>query len=124
MRKPVAIVLLNEPMNTTPLPRAMANNDGGFSRGNIDRPALRQLLADVETGEINAIVVYRLDRISRSLVDFVKIHEFLEKHGVALVSVTESINTSTPHGRMMVNVLLSFAQYERELVAERTSPKV
>jgi site-specific DNA recombinase len=101
-----------------------AYDDGGFSGGNIERPALRRLLGDVEAGQVDAIAVYRLDRLSRSLVDFVKVHEFLEKHGVALVSVTESINTSTPHGRMMVNVLLSFAQYERELIAERTSHKI
>lgn len=99
-------------------------DDGGFSGGNTDRPALKRLMRDVESGDIEAIVVYRLDRISRSLADFVNIHEFLERHGVALVSVTESINTSTAHGRMMVNVLLSFAQYERELAAERTRHKI
>jgi site-specific DNA recombinase len=75
-------------------------------------------------GRVDAIVVYRLDRLSRSLVDFGRLHELLEKHGVSLVSVTESINTSTPHGRMMVNVLLSFAQYERELAGERTRHKI
>ncbi len=99
-------------------------DDGGFSGGNTDRPALQQLMQRVETREFDVIVVYRLDRISRSLVDFVKIHEFLDRHGVALVSVTESINTTTAHGRMMVNVLLSFAQYERELAAERTRHKI
>jgi len=99
-------------------------DDGGFSGGNVERPALKRLLADVEAGLVDAIVVYRLDRLSRSLADFVGLHRFLEKHGVALVSVTESINTQTPHGRMMVNVLLSFAQYERELVAERTRHKI
>ncbi len=99
-------------------------DDGGFSGGNTDRPALQQLLRDVETGLMDAIVVYRLDRITRSLADFVQIHKFLEKHNVALVSVTESINTQTPHGRMMVNVLLSFAQYERELAGERTRHKI
>ena len=99
-------------------------DDGGFSGGNADRPALQDLLRRVEDREFDVIVVYRLDRISRSLVDFVKIHDFLERHGVALVSVTESINTTTAHGRMMVNVLLSFAQYERELAAERTRHKI
>jgi site-specific DNA recombinase len=99
-------------------------DDGGFSGGTADRPALKQLLADVKAGQIDSIVVYKLDRLSRSLVDFVKIHEFLEKHGVALVSVTESLNTQTPHGRMQVNMLLSFAQYERELAAERTRDKI
>ena len=99
-------------------------DDGGFSGGNVDRPALKRLLADVDAGLLDTIVVYRLDRLSRSLVDFGRIHEFLEKRGVALVSVTESINTKSPHGRMMVNVLLSFAQYERELVGERTKHKM
>lgn len=99
-------------------------DDGGFSGGTIERPALRQLLADVEARRLDVIIVYRLDRVSRSLADFVKIHSFLEELGVALVSVTESINTQTPHGRMMVNVLLSFAQYERELAAERTRHKI
>ena len=99
-------------------------DDGGFSGGTIERPALKQLLADVEAGKINAIVVYRLDRMSRSLLDFNNIHHLLEKHGVALVSVTESINTRSPGGRMMINVLLSFAQYERELGAERTRHKI
>ena len=99
-------------------------DDGGFSGGNIDRPALKRLLEDVETGQVDTILVYKLDRMSRSLVDFVKIHEYLEKRSVALVSVTESINTKTPHGRMMVNILFSFAQYERELIGDRTSDKM
>jgi site-specific DNA recombinase len=99
-------------------------DDGGFSGGTMERPAIKQLLADVDAGLIDTIVVYKLDRLSRSLVDFGRIHEFLEKRGVALVSVTESINTKSPHGRMMVNVLLSFAQYERELIGERTHDKL
>ncbi len=98
--------------------------DGGFSGGTMDRPAMKRLLADVDAGLVDTIAVYKLDRLSRSLVDFGRLHEFLEKRDVALVSVTESINTSTPHGRMMVNVLLSFAQYERELVGERTRDKI
>ncbi len=99
-------------------------NDGGFSGGTTDRPALRRVLEDAEAGRFDAVVVYRLDRLSRSLGDFLAVHEFLEQHGIALVSVTESINTTTPHGRMMVNVLLSFAQYERVLGAERTRHKI
>ena len=99
-------------------------DDGGFSGGNTERPALKRLIEDAEDHRIDTILTYRLDRISRSLADFVQIHAFLEKHEVALVSVTESINTQTPHGRMMVNVLLSFAQYERELGAERTRHKI
>ena len=96
-------------------------DDGGFSGGNTERPALQRLLAEVEAGHVHAIVVYRLDRISRSLADFVIIHQFLEKHDVALVSVTESINTTTAHGRLVVNVLLSFSQYERDRVGYSAS---
>jgi site-specific DNA recombinase len=99
-------------------------HDYGFSGGNTDRPALQRLLGDAKNGVIDTIVVYRLDRLSRSLIDFLKIHADLEKWGVGLVSVTENINTTTPHGRMMVNVLLSFAQYERELIGERTRDKL
>src|SRR5262245_18678944 len=106
----------------TPLPARY--DDGGFSGGNTDRPALQRLLADAKNGVIDTIVVYRLDRLSRSLIDFLQIHNDLEKWGVGLVSVTEHINTTTPHGRMMVNVLLSFAQYERELIGERTRDKL
>jgi site-specific DNA recombinase len=99
-------------------------HDYGFSGGNTDRPALQRLLADAKDGRVDTIVVYRLDRLSRSLIDFLKIHADLETWGVGLVSVTENINTTTPHGRMMVNVLLSFAQYERELIGERTRDKL
>ena len=99
-------------------------DDGGFSGGTVERPALKRLIADVDAGLLDTVVVYRLDRLSRSLVDFGRIHELLEKRGVALVSVTESINTTTSHGRMMVNVLLSFAQYERELIGDRTRDKM
>ncbi len=99
-------------------------DDGGFSGGTTARPALKRLLDEARAGAFEAVVVYRLDRISRSLRDFLAIHEFLEANGIALVSVTESINTSTPQGRMMVNVLLSFAQYERELAGERTRHKI
>jgi site-specific DNA recombinase len=99
-------------------------HDYGFSGGNTDRPALQRLLADAKSGAIDTIVVYRLDRLSRSLIDFLHIHEDLEKWDVGLVSVTEHLNTTTPHGRMMVNVLLSFAQYERELIGERTRDKI
>ena len=99
-------------------------DDGGFSGGTTERPALRRLLADAKAGRFNALVVYRLDRLSRSLRDFLEIHEFLEKQGISLVSTTESLNTGSPHGRMMVNILLSFAQYERELASERTRDKI
>jgi len=106
----------------TPLPERY--DDFGFSGGNVDRPALIRLLADAKSGVIDTIVVYRLDRLSRSLIDFLRIHEDLERWDVGLVSVTEHMNTTTPHGRMMVNVLLSFAQYERELIGERTRDKM
>lgn len=99
-------------------------DDGGFSGGTTERPALKQLLADVDAGLVDAIILYRLDRFSRSLADFVNLHRFLEERGVALVSVTESINTSTSHGRMIVNVLVSFGQYERELASDRTKHKI
>ena len=99
-------------------------DDGGFTGANLERPALRELLADIEAGQLDCVVVYKVDRLSRSLIDFLQIHESLERWGVGLVSVTENINTTTPHGRMMVNVLLSFAQYERELIGERTRDKL
>ncbi len=105
-------------------PVATRYDDGGFSGGTTERPALKRLLADVDVGLVDAIIVYRLDRLSRSLADFVNIHRFLEQQGVALVSVTESINTSTSHGRMIVNVLVSFGQYERELASDRTKHKI
>ncbi len=98
--------------------------DGGFSGGNTDRPAFRDLLRDVEAGLIDSIIVYKLDRLSRSLLDFLNIHRFLEKHDVSIISVTEPIDTSTPMGRGFVNVLLSFAQIEREVAAERTRDKI
>ncbi len=99
-------------------------DDGGFSGGNTERPALKRLLADIEGGRVDTIVVYKLDRLSRSLIDFLNLHQFLDQHSVGLVSVTEQLNTTSAHGRMMVNVLLSFAQYERELIGERTSDKI
>ncbi len=99
-------------------------DDGGFSGATMERPALKALLSDVDAGRVDTIIVYRLDRLSRSLADFCRLHEFLETRGVALVSVTESINTTTPHGRMIVNVLASFSQYERELTSARTKDKL
>lgn len=99
-------------------------DDGGYSGGTTERPALRRLLADAENGAFEIVIVYRLDRISRSLRDFLTIHEFLREHDIALVSVTESINTSTPQGRMMLQILMSFAEYERALAGERTRHKI
>jgi len=99
-------------------------DDGGFSGGNMDRPALKRLLSDVKRGRIDCIVVYKVDRLSRSLLDFARIVETLEKHGVSFVSVTQQFNTTHSMGRLTLNILLSFAQFEREIIAERTSDKM
>lgn len=99
-------------------------DDGGFSGGNMERPALQRLMADVEAGKIDCIVVYKVDRLSRSLLDFAKMVETFDKHQVSFVSVTQLINTSTSMGRLMLNVLLSFAQFEREIISERTRDKI
>ena len=99
-------------------------NDGGFSGGNLQRPALKQLLADIEAGQIDVVVVYKIDRLSRSLVDFVQLAAQLEKNGVSFVSVTQAFDTSTSTGRLMLNVLLSFGQFEREIIGERIRDKI
>jgi site-specific DNA recombinase len=99
-------------------------DDGGFSGANMDRPAVRRLLADIEAGKIDCVVVYKVDRLSRNLLDFGRIIEILDKHNVAFVSVTQSFNTSTSMGRLILNVLLSFAQFEREMISERTRDKI
>ena len=92
-------------------------DDGGYTGGNMDRPALQRLMADIEAGKVDSIVVYKVDRLSRSLIDFSKIMDVLERHKVAFVSVTQQFNTSTSMGRLMLNVLLSFAQFEREMIS-------
>jgi len=99
-------------------------DDGGFSGGNMDRPALQRLLADVEAGKIDAIVVYKVDRLSRSLLDFSRIMETLDGHGCSFVSVTQQFNTTHSMGRLTLNILLSFAQFEREIISERTRDKM
>ncbi|MBR0683302.1 recombinase family protein [Roseomonas eburnea] len=99
-------------------------DDGGFSGGTLERPALRRLLADIEQGLVDVIVVYKIDRLSRSLMDFAKLVETMEAHGVTFVSVTQSFNTTTSMGRLTLNILLSFAQYEREIIGERIRDKV
>jgi len=99
-------------------------DDGGFTGGNMERPALKRLLADIEAGKVDCIVVYKVDRLSRSLIDFSKIMDVLERHCVSFVSVTQQFNTSTSMGRLMLNVLLSFAQFEREMISERTRDKI
>ena len=99
-------------------------DDGGFTGGNLDRPALRRLMADIEAGEIDAVVVYKIDRLSRSLLDFTKLLEVFDKHHVAFIAVTQQFNTATSMGRLVLNVLLSFAQFEREIISERTRDKI
>jgi len=99
-------------------------DDGGFSGGNTDRPALRRLLADIEAGRADVVLCYKLDRLSRSLADFVRLMETFEKRGVSFVSVTQHFDTKSSMGRLTLNVLLSFAQFERELTAERIRDKL
>ena len=99
-------------------------DDGGFSGGNMDRPGLKQLLADVESGKVDVIVLYKVDRLTRSLADFARIVEVLDGAGASFVSVTQSFNTTTSMGRLTLNVLLSFAQFEREVTGERIRDKV
>ncbi|MFL6759030.1 recombinase family protein [Sphingomonas sp.] len=99
-------------------------DDGGWSGGNMARPALQQLLADVAAGRVDVIVVYKIDRLTRSLADFARIVEVLDKAGASFVSVTQSFNTTTSMGRLTLNVLLSFAQFEREVTSERIRDKV
>ncbi len=98
-------------------------NDGGYSGGNMERPALQKLLQDIKDGKIDCIVVYKIDRLTRSLLDFSKIIELLDECKCSFVAVTQSFNTSNSMGRLMLNVLLSFAQYERELTSERIRDK-
>ena len=99
-------------------------DDGGFSGGNTDRPALQRLLEDVRAGKIDIIVVYKVDRLTRSLADFAKLVELFDQHGVSFVSVTQQFNTTTSMGRLTLNVLLSFAQFEREVTSERIRDKI
>lgn len=99
-------------------------DDGGFSGGNLERPALRSLMARIEAGEVDAVVVYKVDRLSRSLLDFTRIMEVLDKRGVSFVSVTQQFNTTNSMGRLTLNILLSFAQFEREIISERTRDKM
>ena len=99
-------------------------DDGAFSGASLERPALQQLLADVRAGKIDIVVVYKVDRLTRSLADFAKLIELFDAHGVSFVSVTQSFNTSSSMGRLTLNVLLSFAQFERELIGERVRDKI
>ena len=99
-------------------------DDGAYSGATVERPALKRLLADIEAGKIDTVVVYKIDRFSRSLIDFTKLIEMLENHDTSLVSVTQQFNTTTSMGRLTMNILLSFAQFEREVTAERIRDKM
>jgi DNA invertase Pin-like site-specific DNA recombinase len=99
-------------------------DDGGYSGGSTDRPALQRLLHDIKGGKIDVIVVYKVDRLTRSLADFAKLVELFDAHNVSFVSVTQQFNTTTSMGRLTLNVLLSFAQFEREVTAERIRDKI
>jgi site-specific DNA recombinase len=98
-------------------------DDGGFSGGTLERPALKRLMADIEARRVDIVVVYKIDRLSRALMDFAKLVEVFDRTGVTFVSVTQSFNTTTSMGRLTLNVLLSFAQFEREVIGERIRDK-
>ena len=98
-------------------------DDGGISGGTLERPALKRLLRDIEAGLIDVVVVYKIDRLSRSLIDFAKLVEVFERHNVTFASVTQQFNTTTSMGRLTLNILLSFAQFEREVIGERIRDK-
>ncbi len=99
-------------------------DDGGYTGANMDRPALQKLLQDVRDGVVDCVMVYKVDRLTRSLLDFARIMEVLDKHGASFVSVTQQFNTTSSLGRLTLNILLSFAQFEREMIAERTRDKM
>lgn len=99
-------------------------DDGGFSGGSMDRPALKKLVRDIENGLIDVVVVYKVDRLSRALSDFAKLIDLFDKHNVSFVSVTQQFNTTTSMGRLTLNILLSFAQFEREVIGERIRDKI
>ncbi len=99
-------------------------DDGGFTGGNMERPALKKLLEDIKAGKVKTIVVYKIDRLTRSLMDFAKLVDIFEEYGVSFVSITQAFNTTTSMGRLTLNVLLSFAQFEREVIGERVRDKI
>ncbi len=99
-------------------------DDGGFSGGSLDRPALRMLLADLVAGEIDIVVIYKIDRLTRSLRDFARLSEILDRHGASFVAVTQQFNTASSMGRLTLNVLLTFAQFEREVAGDRIRDKI
>ncbi|MDD3149942.1 MAG: recombinase family protein [Candidatus Gastranaerophilales bacterium] len=99
-------------------------NDGGFSGGTLERPAVKELFKDIEADEVDIVVVYKVDRLTRSLMDFSKIVELFDKHCASFVSITQQFNTTTSMGRLTLNILLSFAQFEREVTGERIRDKI
>jgi len=118
----ISYIASQKSMGWIPLPEEY--NDGGFTGANMERPALQKLLEDIKIGRINCVVVYKVDRLSRSLIDFTKLLEFFDAHHVTFVSVTQHFNTNNSMGRLTLNILLSFAQFEREIISERTKDKV
>lgn len=99
-------------------------DDGGYSGGTTERPALTRLVADIEAGKVDVVVVYKVDRLTRALSDFAKLVDIFDRQGVSFVSITQQFNTTTSMGRLTLNVLLSFAQFEREVIAERVRDKI
>jgi len=99
-------------------------DDGGFTGATMDRPALKRLFADIESGAVDCVVVYKVDRLSRSLLDFARIIDIFDRHSVSFISVTQQFNTTSSMGRLTLNILLSFAQFEREIISERTRDKM
>jgi site-specific DNA recombinase len=99
-------------------------DDGGYSGGTMERPALERLLADIEANRIDVVVVYKVDRLTRALSDFAKLVEIFDRRNVSFVSITQQFNTTTSMGRLTLNILLSFAQFERELIGERVRDKI
>src|ERR1700712_5077379 len=99
-------------------------DDGGFSGGTLNRPALQRLMADIQASRIDRVVIYKVDRLTRSLADFAKLVETFDAHGVSFVSITQQFNATTSMGRLTLNMLLSFAQFEREVTGERIRDKI
>jgi DNA invertase Pin-like site-specific DNA recombinase len=99
-------------------------DDGGFTGGNMDRSALGRLMSDIEAGKVDCVVVYKVDRLSRSLIDFARLMALFERKKISVVSVTQQFNTTQSMGRVTLNILLSFAQFEREIISERTRDKI
>jgi DNA invertase Pin-like site-specific DNA recombinase len=99
-------------------------DDGGISGGSLDRPALQALLSEIQAGKVDIVLVYKVDRLTRSLTDFAKLVDLFDRHGVSFVSITQAFNTTTSMGRLTLNVLLSFAQFEREVIGERVRDKI